>query len=107
MEGNKTIIAVIKPVKEFINSFDIKTATKIANAIDLLEIFGSKLNMPHSKKIDSEIYELRIRGKKEIRIFYVFIRGEIFLIHGFTKKSNKLPLKEVKIAKLRYRELTL
>lgn len=100
-------IVILAAVKESMGSFDMPVAAKIANAIDLLEIFGSKLNMPHSKKIDNEIYELRIRGKKEIRIFYSFVRGEIFLVHGFIKKSDKLPPKEIKLAKMRRRDLTL
>ena len=106
MSESKFEIVILAEVKEFINSFDMATAAKIAKAIDLLDIFGPKLNMPHSKKIDRDIYELRICGRKEIRIFYAFICGKVFLLHGFIKKSDKLPSKEIKIARNRGRDLT-
>ena len=44
------------------------------------------------------MYELRIRGKQEVRIFYTFNRGEIILLHCFLKKSQQIPSKEIKIA---------
>lgn len=61
-----------KYVEEFIKSLDSSTIAKVGHAIDLLEQHGSILGMPHSKKLNSDIYELRIRGKQEIRILYGF-----------------------------------
>jgi len=87
-----------KPVEEFINDLsDISTA-KIAHNLDLLEEYGHQLGMPHSKKIDKELYELRIRGTEEIRIFYTFRKNRIYLLHGFKKKTQKTPSKEILIA---------
>ncbi len=50
-----------KPVEEFIKSCEVQTITKIAHLIDLLEIHGPVLGMPHSKRLTGNIYELRIR----------------------------------------------
>lgn len=95
-----------KPVKEFIKLLSPITIAKIAHTIDLLKQYGSSLNMPHSKKITNNLYELRIRGKQEIRIFYVFKEKDIYLLHAFQKKSQKMPLKELKTALSRMRLLT-
>ena len=54
--------------------------------------------MPHSKKITGDLFELRIRGRQEIRILYTFYRSQIILLHGFIKKTPKIPPKELKIA---------
>ena len=54
--------------------------------------------LPHTKKISANLFELRISGKQEIRIFYSFHKSQIFLLHGFVKKSQKIPQKEIKIA---------
>ncbi|SRR5258708_28196150 len=91
-----------KPVEEFIKSLESSTLLKVGNVIDLLEIHGNILRMPFSKKITKEIYELRIRGTEEIRIFYSFQSDRrIYLLHGFKKKSQKTPRKEIEIANKR------
>ena len=56
------------------------TIAKILRTFDLLEEFGNKLGPPHSKKVKNNIFELRIRGREEIRIFYTFKSREIILV---------------------------
>lgn len=70
----------------------------IQDSIDLLEKFGPKLGTPHVKKISGSLFELRISGGQEVRIFYSFHKSQIFLLHGFIKKTQKIPWKEIKIA---------
>ncbi len=88
-------------ITEFIAGLDKPTIAKTLRTLDLLEKFGNKLNMPHSKKIDAELFELRIRGKNEIRIIYCFCKNKIILLHGFIKKSQKTPERHVLLAKKR------
>lgn len=66
--------------------------------LDLLERFGSKLGMPHSKGIGSNLFELRVRGTQEIRLLYTFHHSSIVVLHGFVKKSNKLPPRDLGVA---------
>lgn len=94
-----------KVVKEFIKSLDEKTISKIGSGIDLLEKHGPFLGMPHSKKLTRDIYELRVRGKLEIRIIYGFINKTIYLLHAFLKKTQKTPLKEINTAGGRFKGL--
>ncbi|OGE74408.1 MAG: hypothetical protein A3C49_03050 [Candidatus Doudnabacteria bacterium RIFCSPHIGHO2_02_FULL_42_25] len=93
-------------VQKFILNLEPVTKAKIARNLDLLENFGYKLEMPHSKKISDTLFELRIRGQQEIRIFYCFHNEVIKLLHGFTKKSQKIPLKELRAAENKYKALT-
>jgi len=56
------------------------------------------------KHIVDGIYEIRIKSGSDIyRIFSFFDEGKlVILLHGFTKKSQKLPKKEItKAIKLR------
>lgn len=89
---------------KFIQSLDEETIAKVLRTIDLLEMFGHKLTLPHSKKVHSDIFELRVRGKQEVRIFYTFHKNEAVLLHGFVKKSKRIPNKEMHTAvqKLNY-----
>lgn len=90
-----------KPVDEFINTQDPATINKIISKINLLEQFGAKLSMPYAKKIARNLYELRIRGKVEVRILYSFKSDKAILLHIFKKKQDKIPRKEIEIAESR------
>lgn len=83
---------------KFIKGLQKPTIAKVLRTIDLLEQFGPRLGPPHVKKISARLFELRITGKQEVRIFYSFRKSQIFLLHGFTKKSQKIPQKEIKTA---------
>ena len=90
-----------KPVEHFIDSLDEKAESKVFRSLDLLRDYGPALIMPHAKKISSQLYELRVRGTIEIRIFYTFRGNIIYLVHAFQKKSQKIPSRELETAKNR------
>ena len=98
-----------KPVEEFIKSLDEKARLKVSRTLDLLESFGLEGTYPHVKKLTgTPLWELRILGTDSIRIFYVTITGKIFLLlHGFKKKTQKTPPKEIAIARKRLNEYQL
>jgi len=93
-------------VEVLIKNLDSSTIGKVAHEIDLLEKHGPFVGMPHSKKLTAELYELRIRGKQEVRIIYAFVKKNIYLLHAFKKKKQKIPQKEIKIAHHRFESLT-
>jgi len=74
---------------------------------DLMEKFGSNLGLPHTKAIERGLFELRIKSKEGIaRVFYCTKVGkQIIMLHCFTKKTQKTPAKELKIAKIRMKEV--
>ena len=94
-----------KDIEKFIKSLGKQTIAKILRTIDLLERFGCNLGLPHSKKISKKLFELRIHGVQEIRIFYVFYKNSVVLLHIFKKKTQKLSQKEIKIALQRFKKL--
>ncbi len=79
----------------FINSLQKFTIAKISRTVDLLKKFGNQLGMPQSKKVAERLFELRIRGVQEVRIFYTLKNGVAILLHGYIKKSQKIPQKEL------------
>jgi len=94
------------PVFDFIQSLGSKAKAKVINALDLLVEYGIQIGPPKVKKVTStDIWELRILGKDNIRIFYVASSGRSFLLlHGFLKKRQKTDKKEIKIATLRLKD---
>ncbi|OGE14710.1 hypothetical protein A3F00_03480 [Candidatus Daviesbacteria bacterium RIFCSPHIGHO2_12_FULL_37_11] len=93
------------PVEEFIRSLDRSTVSKFTHNANLLEKHGPILGMPHSKKLTPDLYELRLRGKEEVRIIYGFIGRKIYLLHGFKKKTQQIPTKEIEVAQKRFNTL--
>lgn len=91
------------PVEEFIHSLEIKAQSKIRDTINLLQQFGIKIGLPHFKKLTgSELWEMRIVGSDSIRILYVSVTGRTFLLlHGFKKKQNRTPNKDIRVAEER------
>jgi len=86
-------------LETFIHSLESGTIAKVLRVIELLEMFGNRLGMPHSKSVGYGLFELRIRGIQEVRIFYAFTGGEAVLLHGYVKKSRRAPLKELQTAR--------
>ena len=96
-----------KPVDEFIKKQRPQGRSKIAHNIRLLRKYGNMLGMPHSKAIGGGLYELRIRGKEELRIVYCFTQQKtIYLLHAFKKQKQQTLRKELDLALSRIKELT-
>lgn len=93
------------PVMEFLESLPTKHKAKAQKSIDLLEEYGMGLKEPYVKHITGKEYkglsELRIKFASDIsRIFYFMPVGtKLILLHGFLKKTQKTPKRELDTAK--------
>ena len=95
-----------KPVEDFIKTLQPSTKAKLINQINLLAEFGPRLSMPHAKPLGNGLYELRIRGKEEVRTIYVYQKVKsIIILHGFKKKTMAISRKDLNIAKARKEEI--
>ena len=93
------------PVRDFLESLPPKLRAKTFREIELLKDHGPDLREPHTKSIKGKenkgIYELRVKFSTDIsRIFYFSYTGSTFvLLHGFVKKTNKTPPREIERAR--------
>lgn len=94
------------PVAEFIDSLDDTAQAKVINTMRLLKEYNVQLGGSHAKKLKgTDLWELRILGGDSVRVFYVAIEQQRFLLlHGFKKKSFKTPAKELRLASERLRD---
>ncbi len=94
------------PVLEFLESLDQRAQRKFLFVRGLLEEFGHRLSLPYVKYIGNDIYELRFVGSEgNIRMLYFFFLAQtIIFVHGFVKKTNKIPTRELLVAKERRME---
>lgn len=89
------------PVKEFLDGLDIKMRQKMLRSIQALQDMGISLRMPLSESLEDGIFELRAKSGTNIsRVMYFFIIGNrAVLTHGFIKKTQKKPRRELQRAK--------
>ena len=91
------------PVEEFIEGLPLYERAVLRARIDFLVEIGNRAREPLSKSLGSGLFELRVKAS---RIFYCFKPGgEIVLLHGFKKKSQKTPRREMEIALKRMEEV--
>jgi phage-related protein len=89
----------------FIETLPPDVQAKTLRTTLLLEEFGPLLTMPHSKHIGGKLFELRIRSYLQVRLIYGFANNKALIAHGFIKKTEKIPPKEMRVARKRFGEL--
>lgn len=95
-------------VRDFVEECDVKLQRKILRQVLYVEEYGLNKAVPNLKKVAStNLWELRILGKQNIRLFCFQRDKVITVVHIFNKKSQKTPLNEIKIAEQRIRDLIL
>ncbi len=93
-----------KPVEEFLNSLQSKQAQRVVWVLELIEEL-ERIPKQYFKKLvnTDDIWEIRIQAGNNIFRILSFFDGNKLIIacHGFVKKSQKVPAKEIKIAEER------
>lgn len=94
------------PVLEFIRAQDQRTKNKIEQAIELVKERNVKARYPLVSKVSGKIWEIRIEVATNIYriLYFIYVDKRIVLLHGFQKKSDKIPAKEIDIALARMKE---
>ncbi len=95
------------PLEDFIQSLPDKFKTKVYWSIELLREFGTQLKEPYVKPVKGKenhgLWELRIRFAGDISRILYFVQSEdgFILLHGFIKKTDKIPASELETARAR------
>jgi len=79
---------------------------RVTAKIDLLSEMGTSLGPPHVKHLQGKLWELRVTGRRQIRILYFIQTGQrIVLLHGFVKKIQEVPRQEIAVGLSRMRRV--
>lgn len=97
------------PVKDFLNSLNKRQKAKIFRILQNIEDYGLSSVIPHLKKLsETPFWEIRVLGNDNIRVIYIVpTKTSILLLHGFQKKTQKTPQKEINTAYSRYQNSKL
>jgi phage-related protein len=64
--------------------------------------------MPLCRSLGGSLWEIRsaLRGNKTARLLFCTHNGEVFVLHGFVKKTAKTPKHDMELARSRMKEVT-
>jgi phage-related protein len=96
-----------KRVRDEIESWPVGMLADYARLVELLIEFGPDVRMPHSRAMGDGLFEIRPRGREGIgRALYCFLLGQqVMVLHGFVKKSQATPKRDLEIARRRMKEV--
>lgn len=94
------------PISDFLDSLSQQAQSKLLRIFNYIEEYGLQSVIRHVKKLSgTPFWEIRILGRDNVRAVYVIPTAlHVLVLHGFTKKSEKTPLKELEIASKRYQQ---
>jgi len=94
-------------VRLWVDSLPVGIRAYYARITGEMRQYGPNLGMPYTRALGDELFEIRARGKEGIaRIFYGTVwRSKIIILHGFVKKTDKTPRRELATARRRLREV--
>lgn len=92
-----------EPVRIWLRELSAADRKTIGEDIKTVQ-FGWPLGMPLVRKLDKDLWEIRIHLDSRIaRVLFTVSNSKIVLLHGFIKKSQATPQPDLKLAKDRMR----
>ncbi|WP_250126363.1 type II toxin-antitoxin system RelE/ParE family toxin [Chroococcidiopsis sp. CCMEE 29] len=95
-----------EPVREWLKSLDKEDRYLIGSDIKTVE-FGWPVGMPTCRPMGDGLFEVRTnlpRGRTA-RVLFCIYDNQMVLLHGFIKKTQKTPKKDLELASDRKRKL--
>jgi phage-related protein len=98
-----------EPVREWLKSDSIPTQDRKLIGGDIKTVqYGWPMGMPMVEKIEKDLWTVRTNGLSLgiSRVFFTIDGHLMILLHGFVKKSQKIPQDDLDLARKRLSQLT-
>lgn len=112
-EGKQPVLCVVfyrtavgnEPVRQWLKGLNREDRKAIGQDIKTAQ-YGWPLGMPLIKKLEPGLWEVRSHISQGIaRVLFTVADGMMVLLHGFVKRSQKIPQGELKVARQRLGDL--
>lgn len=102
-----TITYYNQAVMAWVEHLPVGIRAHYARITERMERLGPNLGMPYTRAMGDGLFEIRVGGREgSARICYCTIVGsQIMVLHGFIKKSQKTPGKDLALARARKKEV--
>ena len=96
-----------KPVRYWILELPEADRKTVGKDIQKVE-FGWPIGRPHCAPLGDGLWEVRsdLDGNRIARVIFCMGGGHMILLHGFIKKTQKVPQADIELALKRKREVT-
>jgi phage-related protein len=95
-----------KPVRDWLLELSKDDRRIIGKDLQKVE-FGWPIGMPYCRNIQRGLWEVRssLPEGRIARVIFCIVGGEMVLLHGFEKKTQKTPKHDIELARRREREI--
>lgn len=95
-----------RPVREWLLALDKDDRRIIGKDIQKVE-FGWPIGMPYCRPLGHGLWEVRsdLAGGRIARVMFCIAGGEMVLLHGFMKTTQKTPPQDIALARRRQQEI--
>ena len=92
---------------DWIDRMPVSIRASYAHITKRMLAYGPNLGMPYTRAMGNGLFEIRAHAREGIgRVFYCTIVGQkIVMLHGFIKKTEKTPARELDLALRRMKEI--
>jgi phage-related protein len=94
------------PVRDWLMSLQPEDRRVVGKDIQKVE-FGWPIGMPYCRPLGRGLWEVRsdISSGRIARVVFCILEGDMVLLHGFVKKTQKTPPQEIELAIKRMKEV--
>jgi phage-related protein len=103
-----TVQTLNQVVVDELDALPADMRARFSRIVELIETHGlEKVREPLVKHLDQELWEIRLSGRDGIsRAIYVTASGRrVVVVRVFTKKTQKTPPREIRLARQRAKEI--
>lgn len=102
-----TIAYYNEAVRRAIWSWPESVRASLVRIIERMAQDGPDLGLPYTRAMGEGLFEIRARGKEGIgRAFFCLLSGKrVIVLHGFIKKTEKTPDRDLIVARRRLKEV--
>ena len=95
-----------QPVRDWIKGLSSEDRQLVGRDVQKVE-FGWPIGMPYCRSLGNGLWEVRsdLTDGKTGRVIFCLVRGRMVLLHGFIKKTQKTPAKDMDLALKRMKEV--
>lgn len=95
-----------EPVRDWLKGLNKAERFRIGSDLKTVE-YGWPVGMPTCRPLGSGLYEARTPlGNRTARVVFCIVEGRMVLLHGFIKKSRKMPKTDLDLALERKKDVT-
>ncbi len=97
-----------RPAEEWLRQQAAKVQARLARILDMLEERGTNVKEPYVSHLRGKLWEVRVEHQRvQHRLLYFPAPTRKFVVlHGFVKKTQKTPAREMDVAEARIRDYT-